>query len=144
MSRESCTVQLTIRPGESPMLTIYADTPADAQRLLQEVITSGLGSYIHAPSPAPAARDPLPEAFPARPVRNEPPAGQLAGDQPICQSRGCSRAASPMLESAYGGWWCPGTNPSEAGGACRQVFDRKGQRRKPTVAELAAARARVA
>ena len=91
------------------------------------------------PSPAPA-----PRREPARPpVVSRIPAAELAqGDRRgDCPSPTCSLEGVPMMTSQYGGLFCPGADDTEADGRCRWVFDDKGLRRKPTRAEVDAARA---
>lgn len=145
------------------MVNIYASTAIECQQRVIEA-TRALGFRLTFESPAdltvrdtsgvalrtqtaapsadlpPEFKDQEPTPLKRRTPRELPPPAHHHDGIPICLSRSCSRSAEAMIESNYGGYFCPGDSATEEAGKCRQVFDHKGARRKPTRAEADAAR----
>jgi hypothetical protein len=127
VSRETCTVQLTIRPGDTPMLNLYAENIPHLVELLAQITESGLAREIAAlageppnvrvtPSGRPIASfEPEPEHDPAAPFGTCPKHG-LAIQRRIARTRDGREFES---------FECRERDDDEARGWCRFRFDPK-------------------
>lgn len=129
------------------MLNLRADDPIQLTDMLANCAPALALAGVALTDPQ---QDPQEEDAPQpNPIRTPEPAED--GDDPprqpkqqTCPNRHCSNHRGEMLDSQWGGLYCPGYDQTEAGGRCRWVLDDRGLRRKPTRAEVQAARRKLA
>jgi hypothetical protein len=125
--------------GPDLMVNLYAASPEELASQVREVrllAQRGVFGGFDGSAPAPIAQpeihyEPDPE-YPGETIRVDA--------SPRARSTATVHEHE-WRESQHGGLYCPLSDPNEAGGYCRWVRDAKGERRKPTRAELDAAKA---